>query len=90
MNTEHQKFNLPVITAEVYKLKPKRYQLRKGNMDGAPPCPFGHQFKWIGYDIELMRYVRVTTSVFKKLIGLMDKKEVAEHELFFKAYKKVL
>jgi hypothetical protein len=90
MNEDQHKYNLPVITAEVYNLEPSRYELKKGNIEGAPPCPFGHQFKWIGFDKKSKEYVRVTKSVFKKMIQLKDKEEVESHENHFKKYKEEL
>ncbi len=80
MKSEKLKYNLPVITSEVYELDPTRYELRKGNTEGAPLCPFGNHFKWIGYDTKTKSYIRVTKSVFKRLILLLDEKEVALHE----------
>ncbi len=65
---ENTKYNLKVITADLYKASPQRYELRKGNVEGAPLCPFGNQFEWIGYDLEDQVYVRMTKSVFKKMI----------------------
>ena len=70
---EKQKYNLPVITAELFNLFPDRYELRKGTQSDAPLCPFGNQFEWIGFDKEEMKYVRFTKSVFKKLIRQSDK-----------------
>jgi hypothetical protein len=48
--------------------EPDRYELRSGSSEGAPLCPFGNHFQWIGYDKELKEYVRFSKSVFKKLI----------------------
>lgn len=70
---EKQKYNLPVITAELFNLFPDRYELRKGTQSDTPLCPFGNQFEWIGFDKEEMKYVRFTKSVFKKLIRQTDK-----------------
>ena len=47
---EKIKYKLPVITAEIFDLSPKRYELCKGTLPDAPPCPYGHRFKWIGFD----------------------------------------
>ena len=80
---EKIKYNLSVITAEVFNLSPDRYELRKGTLPDAPPCPYGHRFKWIGYDKQEMQYVRVTKSVFKRLINKLDSQIVAEHEAYF-------
>lgn len=53
---------------EEYLLTPTRYELRPGSAEGAPPCPYGNQFEWIGYDKEMGVYVRFTKSVFKLLV----------------------
>ena len=84
---ENVKYNLPVITAEVFNLSPERYELRKGTLPDAPPCPYGHRYKWIGYDKKELKYVRVTTSVFKRLIREVDSDIVEEHEASFTAVK---
>ena len=84
MSNERLKYNIPVITSEVFNLDPNRYELRKGNSEGAPLCPFGNHFKWIGYDLKSERYVRVTKSVFKRLIILLDGEEVALHDAVYK------
>lgn len=83
MEEEKTKYNLPVITAELFKLNPNRYEIRKGTLPDAPPCPFGHRFKWIGYDKEEMKYVRVTKSVFKRLIDALDKDIAEQYESDF-------
>lgn len=80
MSDLNKKYNIPVITSEVYNLDPDRYELRKGNSEGAPLCPYGNHFKWIGFDKKSKRYIRVTKSVFKRLILLLDQEEVARHE----------
>ena len=84
---QKRKFDLPVITAEAYHLSPDRYELRKGTLPDAPPCPFGHRFKWIGFDKTEMKYVRVTKSVFKRLINELDENDVAAHETYFAQLK---
>ena len=53
---------------EDFLKKPARYELRSGSSEGAPLCPYGNHFQWIGYDKEALEYVRFTKSVFKKLI----------------------
>ena len=80
MEIEKRKYNLPVITAEMFNLSPERYEIRKGTLPDAPPCPFGHRFKWIGFDKEDKQYVRVTKSVFKRLITELDQSFVDEYE----------
>lgn len=87
MENKNQKYNLPVISAEVYNLTPDRYELRQGTLPDAPPCPFGHRFKWIGFDKGEMKYVRVTKSVFKKMIALKDETEVSQYEKYFEENK---
>ena len=83
MEEANRKYDLLVITAEMFKVNPSRYEIRKGTLPDAPPCPFGHRFKWIGYDKEEMAYVRVTKSVFKRLIADLDEDVVEEHEIDF-------
>lgn len=53
---------------ETYLLNPDRYELRSGATPGAPPCPYGNQFEWVGYDKTEENYVRFTKSVFKLLV----------------------
>lgn len=83
MEAKQKKYNLALITSEVFNLSPDRYQLRKGTRPDAPPCPFGHCFKWIGFDTEKGEYVRLTKSVFKRLISQLDGEFVAAHEANF-------
>lgn len=87
MKENSTKFNLSVITAAIYNLSPDRYELRKGTRPDAPPCPFGHRFKWIGFDKEKGEYVRVTKSVFKRMVNELDEKVVEEHEAYFEELK---
>lgn len=54
---------------ETYLLAPQRYELRSGDAEGAPFCPYGNQYLWIGYDLELQEYIRFTKSVFKLLVN---------------------
>lgn len=56
------------VTMQDYTKNPKRYELRSGHEDGAPLCPYGNHYRWIGYDKETASYVRFTESVFKKLV----------------------
>ena len=81
------KYNLKVITAAEYDISPSRYELRKGTRSDAPPCPFGNRFKWIGFDTIEKKYVRVTKSVFKRLIKEVDENEIENHEAYFKKLK---
>ena len=72
MKVEQKKYNLDLITAEIFNLSPERYELRKGSMPDAPLCPFGNRFEWIGFDKQQSKYVRLTKSVFKRLINEMS------------------
>ena len=56
------------VTMEDYLLEPDRYELRSGPEEGAPNCPYGNHYQWIGYDLDGKEYVRFTKSVFKKLV----------------------
>lgn len=56
------------VNMETYLLNPNRYELRTGASEGAPSCPYGNRYKWVGYDLELQEYVRFTKSVFKILV----------------------
>ncbi len=59
-----------------YLKNPERYELRNGQVEDAPNCPYGNKFEWIGYDLDSEAYVRFTKSVFKLLIKTIpvDKK----------------
>jgi hypothetical protein len=61
------------ISAEIYAQNPTRYSLVSGLNEGAPMCPFGNHYQWIGFDNEEQNYVRFTKSVFKKLIKQIQK-----------------
>lgn len=54
---------------EMYKAAPDRYELRSGVEEGAPTCPYGNTYQWVGFDKELQEYVRFTKSVFKLLVN---------------------
>jgi len=56
------------VNMEDYLRDPNRYELRTGNSKGAPLCPYGNQYQWIGFDLAEQEYLRFTKSVFKKLI----------------------
>ncbi|MEO0338462.1 MAG: hypothetical protein AAF242_04535 [Bacteroidota bacterium] len=59
---------LPKVDMARYLAQPDRYELRAGTEEGAPLCPYGNHYAWIGYDLEAQIYVRFTKSVFKLLI----------------------
>lgn len=54
---------------EQFLHSPSRYMLVDGNVEGAPLCPYGNYYQWIGYDLDLEEYVRFTKSVFKILVN---------------------
>lgn len=56
------------VDKETFVQNPSRYELRSGDSSEAPKCPFGNNYQWIGYDLELKEYVRFTKSVFKTLV----------------------
>ena len=57
------------VNAALYALNPARYILVSGLTEGAPTCPFGNHYKFIGFDTEEKVFVRFTKSVFKRLIS---------------------
>ena len=61
-----------------YKMAPERYVLKPGDSEGAPPCPYGNTYKWIGFDLELGKYVRFTKSVFKLVVNDPEKETSKE------------
>jgi hypothetical protein len=63
MNTPLRK-----VTMAEYLEAPERYELRSGKDRGAPTCPYGNQYEWVGYDNTKQEYLRFTKSVFKLLI----------------------
>jgi hypothetical protein len=73
MKPDRLKNDLPVITSAIFNAEPNRYELRKGNSEEAPLCPFGNHFKWIGYDTKTKQYIRFTKSIYKRLIQQKDK-----------------
>ena len=56
------------IDRMTYDLLPKNYLLLKGDTEGAPTCPYGNNYKWIGYNRSEKQFVRFTKSVFRDLI----------------------
>lgn len=57
-----------VLTEDYYR-EPQRYTIRPGHAPGAPWCPYGNTYKWIGYDICAGEYVRYSKRLFKTLIN---------------------
>lgn len=56
------------ITADMYYANPGRYTLVKGTTQGAPSCPYGNAYAWVGYDRETDAFVRFTKSVYNQLL----------------------
>lgn len=56
------------VDMATYQANPSRYELRRGSEPNAPNCPYGNQYEWIGYDLEMDEYIRFTKSVFKLLV----------------------
>jgi len=56
------------ITAKIYQQAINQYVLVSGFTPGAPTCPYGNHYQWVGYDLLNKKYVRFTKSVYKKLI----------------------
>ena len=56
------------VNKATYLENPSRYELRKGTAEGAPLCPYGNHYQWVGFDLEEKEYVRFTKSVFKELV----------------------
>ena len=54
---------------------PDRYQLRSGHEAGAPTCPYGNHYQWVGFDTQLKEYVRFTKSVFKVLVQKIEQEK---------------
>lgn len=48
--------------------EPQRYELRQGDSAGAPSCPYGNTYQWIGFDKESQEYVRFSKRLFKSLV----------------------
>ena len=60
--------SLERINSETYHQNPKQYELVKGSTQGAPKCPYGNNYNWIGYDHVNRKFVRFTKTIFKTLI----------------------
>ncbi|MBX2873408.1 MAG: hypothetical protein KTR30_14950 [Saprospiraceae bacterium] len=63
---------LPKVDMQTYLQAPDRYELRSGQEEGTPSCPYGNAYQWIGFDLEIQDYVRFTKSVFKKLVRQLE------------------
>ena len=63
------------VTMNLYNKDPARYDLRSGNSSGAPLCPYGNEYQWIGYDKKEQEYVRFTKSVFKILVRKLNDRQ---------------
>ncbi|MDW3646926.1 MAG: hypothetical protein R8P61_07685 [Bacteroidia bacterium] len=57
------------ISVETYNHAPDQYELRKGSSEGAPLCPYGNSYQWIGFDKNKGEYVRFTKRLFKRLVN---------------------
>jgi hypothetical protein len=57
------------VNMKTYLREPGRYELRPGTAEGAPLCPYGNHYQWIGYDKLTDEYLRFTKSVSKKLMA---------------------
>ena len=58
-----------------YLEEPARYELRSGRETGAPLCPNGNHYEWVGFDKVAQEYLRFTKSVFKLLIREVDQRD---------------
>jgi hypothetical protein len=56
------------VDSETFHKNPHQYKLVSGKTKGAPTCPYGNQYQWVGYDLVNRSFVRLTKSIFKKLI----------------------
>ena len=56
------------VNMEQYLVDDSNFELKSGKVEGAPKCPYGNNFEWIGFDKKDKEFVRFTKSVFKILI----------------------
>ena len=56
------------ITRELFDKDSDRYILVSGTSKGAPLCPYGNHFKWVGYDLKEDSFVRFTKSVYQQIV----------------------
>jgi len=68
MKLYHNKSGLVTVDSQSYVREPDRYELRHGSEPLAPSCPYGNRYKFIGFDKISKEYVRLSKSVFKKLV----------------------
>jgi hypothetical protein len=66
--------HLVKIDKEQFVKDQSRYSLVKGTIEGAPLCPYGNHYKWVGYDRETKTFVRFTKSVFLNLVNQVKNK----------------
>lgn len=77
------KHNLRIIDSATFNAAPNRYKIRSGCNAGAPFCPYGNKYNWIGFDTAFNEFVRFTKSVFKKLITKMyENNQNTDREIF--------
>lgn len=60
--------SLTRVNSKIFNQNPSQYELVSGNTKGAPKCPYGNTYQWIGYNHSNDSFVRFTKSIFKKLI----------------------
>lgn len=58
------------VLVDTYKKNPHRYELSAGSVEGAPACPYGNKYQWIGFDKEKNEYVRFSKRLFKRLLRI--------------------
>lgn len=63
------------VDYNMYSENPDRYSLVSGMTAGAPLCPYGNKYKWIGYDKEEKQFVRFSKAAFKRIIKKLKKDE---------------
>jgi hypothetical protein len=68
------------VDMTTFLAEPDRYALRPGDTPGAPSCPYGNQYQWVGYDREMQEFVRFTKSVFKRLITDVEEPSFREDQ----------
>lgn len=66
--------SLVKVNRETYDKEPERYGLVEGSRPGAPRCPYGNRYAWVGFDNRKNEYVRFSRSVYKELIEAKEDK----------------